>query len=76
MVDEDVDSGGADSASEDLQPTKLTRTKSWKEYDGNDEIPFILAEGFLPIKFQSEEVVSLLGVNFIFRTCASIVRVN
>ena len=39
-------------------PVKLVRTKSWKEYDAKDEIPFILNEGFLPVKFQANESVS------------------
>ena len=36
-------------------PLPLSRTKSWKEYDGNDEIPMILSEGLLPVKFQGAE---------------------
>lgn len=40
---------------EDLSPVKLVRTKSWKEYDAHDEIPFILNEGLLPVKFQTSE---------------------
>merc|ERR1712048_798591 len=40
---------------EDLSPVALVRTKSWKEYDGKDEIPFILNEGLLPVKFQANE---------------------
>ena len=42
---------------DDLSPLKLVRTKSWKEYDANDEIPFILNEGLLPVKFQANETV-------------------
>lgn len=38
-----------------LAPAPLSRTKSWKEYDGNDEIPMILSEGLLPVKFQGAE---------------------
>lgn len=34
---------------------KLQRTKSWKEYDANEEIPMILNEGYLPVKFQGSE---------------------
>ena len=41
-----------------MSPVKLVRTKSWKEYDAKDEIPFILNEGFLPVKFQANESVS------------------
>lgn len=42
---------------EELGPVKLQRTKSWKEYDDKDEIAYILAEGFLPVKFQADETV-------------------
>ena len=42
-----------------MSPVKLVRTKSWKEYDAKDEIPFILNEGFLPVKFQANESVSI-----------------
>ena len=31
--------------------------KSWKEYEDDDEIPIILSEGLLPVKFQSDETV-------------------
>ncbi|XP_065659576.1 ras-associating and dilute domain-containing protein isoform X3 [Hydra vulgaris] len=44
---------------DDLQPRKRDRTKSWKEYDGNEEIPMILSEGFLPIKFHNGELSEL-----------------
>ena len=49
---------------DDLSPVTLVRTKSWKEYDGKDEIPFILNEGFLPVKFQATETVSPISVLF------------
>ena len=44
----------------ELSPVKLVRTKSWKEYDAKDEIPFILNEGYLPVKFQANESVSVI----------------
>ena len=44
---------------QDLKPVTLTRTKSWKEYDVKNEIPYILSEGLLPVKFQASETVRL-----------------
>jgi len=47
---------------EELSPVTLVRTKSWKEYDAKDEIPYILNEGFLPVKFQATDTVSYISV--------------